>query len=53
MAQTAPTQAREAPTAEQTLAAAKKVGKFSNGDHMVHLLIQKGKKFISNCKEDR
>ena len=31
----------------------KTVGKFTHGDHMVHLLIQKGKKFISSCEDDR
>ena len=31
----------------------KQVGKFSHGDHMVHLLIQKGKKWISSCEDDR
>ena len=31
----------------------KTVGKFTHGDHMVHILIQKGKKFISSCPDDR
>ena len=31
----------------------KAVGKFSHGDHMVHLLLQKGKKFIAANPEDR
>ena len=30
----------------------KKVGKFNHGDHMVHLLIQQGKKFIPNIEGD-
>lgn len=38
---------KKAPKAEQT------VGKFTNGDHMVHLLFQKGKKFISQHEDDR
>ena len=29
------------------------VGKFTHGDHMVHILLQKGQKFISPCAEDR
>ena len=31
----------------------KSVGKFINGDHMVHILFQKGKKFVPLCEEDR
>ena len=31
----------------------KTIGKFTHGDHMVHLLFQKGKKFIPLCEEDR
>ena len=31
----------------------KKVGKFSHGDHMVHLLIQQGKKFLPPIAGDR
>ncbi len=37
---------KKAPKAEQT------VGKFTNGDHMVHLLFQKGKKFVSQHADD-
>ena len=31
----------------------KLVGKFTNGDHMVHILFQKGKSFIAACEDDR
>lgn len=31
----------------------KSVGKFINGDHMVHILFQKGKKFIPLCEDER
>ena len=34
-------------------AADKSVGKFTHGDHMVHILFQKGKKFIAASPEDR
>ena len=30
----------------------KKVGKFTHGDHMVHILLQKGKKFVPACPDD-
>lgn len=30
----------------------KTIGKFTHGDHMCHLLFQKGKKFIPMCSED-
>lgn len=29
------------------------IGKFTHGDHMVHVLFQKGKKFIAADPEDR
>ena len=31
----------------------RQVGKFTRGDHTVHILLQKGKKFIPECKDDR
>ena len=31
----------------------KQVGKFTRGDHSVHILLQKGKKFIPDCPDDR
>ena len=31
----------------------KVLGKFTHGDHMVHVLFQKGKKFIPLCADDR
>ena len=31
----------------------KKVGKFTHGDHMLHLLIQQGKKFVPPIEGDR
>jgi hypothetical protein len=30
-----------------------KVGKFVRGDHMVHIFIQKGKKFVPFVKDDQ
>ena len=52
----APEAGKEAPAAAKKSGGAaeeKKVGKFINGDHMVHILFQKGKKFIPACEEDR
>ena len=31
----------------------KQVGKFTNGDHMVHILLEKAKKFVPANGEDR
>ena len=31
----------------------KKVGKFTHGDHMCHIFIQSGKKFVPPCEGDR
>jgi len=49
--------AAAANPAPEVKAAAKKeektVGKFIHGDHMVHILFQKGKKFVPDCKDDR
>ena len=30
----------------------KKIGKFTHGDHMIHLLFQKGKKFVPLTKDE-
>ena len=32
---------------------AQTVGKFIHGDHMCHILFEKGKKFVSSCEDDR
>ena len=49
----APAQAAAAGKKKKGAAEEKKVGKFTHGDHSVHLLIQKGKKFVPPCADDR
>ena len=49
----APEAAKDEPVAKKGPAEDKKIGKFTHGDHMVHILFQKGKKFIPACEEDR
>ena len=49
----APAEAAAAGKKKKGGAEEKKVGKFTHGDHMVHLLIQKGKKFVPPCADDR
>ena len=49
----APAEAAAAGKKKKGGAEEKKVGKFTHGDHMVHLLIQKGKKFVAPSAEDR
>jgi hypothetical protein len=51
-----PAPAAADPAPEVKVAAKKEekmVGKFINGDHMIHILFQKGKKFVPDCKDDR
>ena len=50
---------KEAPAAAAAAPAkkggdkAQTVGKFIHGDHMCHILFEKGKKFVSSCEDDR
>ena len=49
--ETKKTEANEEPAGAKN--EEKKVGKFTHGDHMVHLLIQQGKKFVPPIEGDR
>ena len=48
MAEPIPTEAAAAADTKNE----KKVGKFNHGDHMVHILIQQGKKFVAPIEGD-